>query len=261
MASHLWRKPLPFNVHCFPVSDSRFRDIKHWPAPNQHIYYTDNVVKSGARICNLEQPILSKLASVPSSDIAVTYICAGIIELTFKEYNPGGVEIVLHSNQCVLDNILSLKYKIRRYFPNCIVGLATIPIISFKETQEYNKTYHNLVPSYSDYQLDQMQNSLSNLLAEINPVLTHENRYGQMIPGFGDINPAQLYLHQNIERSVSRKNSSGTRITKRIPEGVLIDGIHPTYKVNLTWFNAIHANFGKAITEMRHIYFGENVYF
>ena len=92
-----------------------------------------------------------------------------------------------------------------------------------------------------------MKDNLSETLSYINPEITHQNRPYQLIPDIGYVKPSQLYLHQNIEKSIYRKNSSGKREIKRIPENTLVDGVHPTQKVTDIWFNGIHNCFAQAV--------------
>ena len=113
-------------------------------SPKSKCLSTINVIKREATVYNLEQLVLEELHNILHSNIVVVYLCAGINELTFKEYNAGGVQIVLHTRQSVVDNLISLKHIIRRSFPRSVVGLAIIPIISFKYTQAYNKKIHHL---------------------------------------------------------------------------------------------------------------------
>ena len=90
MAVH-WLKPLPFDIHCIVAADSRFKGFEHKLLPNQDIYHTINVIERGARVNYLEDCIVHELSNIPRSDIAIIYTCVGINELTFKEYNPGGI--------------------------------------------------------------------------------------------------------------------------------------------------------------------------
>ena len=95
MAYH-WMKPLPYNIKCLLISDSRFRDYENTPAPNPEIYDTVNIIKRGARIKHLEQPVFDVLQHTSPNDIVIAYICAGINNLTYKEHTSGGIEIVPH---------------------------------------------------------------------------------------------------------------------------------------------------------------------
>ena len=54
---------------------------------------------------SLETDVIVYLKDIPKSDIIIAYICAGICELTYKEYHSGGVELSLHSQQNVVQNI------------------------------------------------------------------------------------------------------------------------------------------------------------
>ena len=167
MAYH-WRKPLPFNITCILASDSRFRSIEHRPPPNQHIYSTINIIERGARVCNLEEPILDELSNILPSDVVVVYINAGINNLTFKEHHAGGIDIVPHTRQNVVEEMLNLKQSIRQHFARSLVGISTIPIISFKNTQAHNTEFNHLQSKYDDTALDAMQKNLSYTLAEVN---------------------------------------------------------------------------------------------
>ena len=179
-------------------------------------------------------------------------MCAGINNLTYKQYNYGGIEVVPHTIQFVIQGLVHLKEKISRYYPKSVVGIATIPILDFKHYQRHCIKYHHLIPSYNEDALSSMQHFLSNELAWINPDLVHQTREYQIVQGIGYIKPPQLYLHQDVEKVTYRRNRREVRI-KRIPEGRLYDGLHPTDFITEHWHMAIHNSFKKVICEVRNI--------
>ena len=160
------------------VGDSRIRDFNGKPEPYSHLYPTTYIGRSGAGIQSIETETIEYIGRISRQDIIIIYICAGICEITFKEYYAGGTELSLHSRQNVVENIINFKAKIRRYHPRSIVGISTIPIISFKLAQAYYKSSLQLsVPKYTEEQLQVMQKNLSDLLPDINTTLAHQNRF------------------------------------------------------------------------------------
>ena len=142
-----------------------------------------------------------------------------------------------------------LKAKIRRFHPRSIVGVATIPIISFAKAQEHYKAIKQLhTAKYDETQLQSMQKRLSDLLATINTDLSHLNSEPQEIPGVGHFYASQLFLHQDIEKQVIRKSKSKRTVIKRIPDKKLTDGVHPSEAVNEVWYMALHENYMKIIS-------------
>ena len=140
-------------------------------------------------------------------------------------------------------------------YPNSVVCYSTIPIISFKKTQDHYLACNDLlVPKYDDDDLAHMQSQLSNTLARINVNLTHQNRFTQYIPRFGEIKPCQLYWHQEIEKCVIRSSMSSRKVYKRIPNSALCDGVHPTYRVEQIWYRALHNNFTKMAVQLLNSY-------
>ena len=112
----------------------------------------------------------------------IAYICAGICELTFKEYHSGGVELALHTNQNVYNHIADFRNNLRRYHPLSVVGVATIPLIKFTKAQSHFKLIRQLhVAKYNEEELNDMQHKLSKSLAIINTDLSALNRIPQYL--------------------------------------------------------------------------------
>ena len=243
-------------IHGVMISDSRGKNFDKYPIVNEALYETHHISCSGARVPQMQNAVLAELSNIPSSDLIILYICGGSNELTFKEYHSGGVELSIHRQQHVLTHLLDLKSIVRRRFPNCVVGYSTIPIISFKKSQAFYQGKGDLwEPKYSCDQLQSMQKDLSNNLACINVNLTHQNRAYQYIPNCGMIKPNQLYWHQEVEKCIYRKTQTTRRVIKRIPDGVLSDGVHATRKVEDVWHRSLHNNFAKMAVQLLNAYY------
>ena len=100
---------------------------------------TTYIARGGAKIHSLEDELLELINGIPRQDIIIVYICAGICEITVKEYHEGGTELGLYESTNVVDNLIAFKNSIRRLHPRSVVGIATIPIVSFKLSQQYFK--------------------------------------------------------------------------------------------------------------------------
>ena len=210
------------------------------------MYDTKYIVKGGARLSTLEEEVNDYIKNIPCTDIIIAYVCAGICELTYKEHHCGGIELNLHTNQNVYEHIVDLKENLRRRHPLSVVGVATIPMIKFIKAQAHFKLIKQLhQPKYSKDQLNEKQQKLSESIAVINTNLAALNRTPQYLPGIGSVTPAQLFLHQDVEKDVIRKSQSKRVVYKRIPDKKLIDGVHASEAVSDVWFSALHANFMK----------------
>jgi hypothetical protein len=95
-------------------------------------------------------------------------------------------------------------------------------------------------------QLDKCQDELSDSLKTINHWIFCENQIPQTLKEGVNIRIHQLYIHQYVEKTHSKRTKSGRKVTKRrICPNALVDGIHPTYELAVKWYDAIHVNFNK----------------
>jgi hypothetical protein len=233
------------NFHAIIASDSRCKKFPATNHPNEQLYSTHIIAKSGAKINDLEEPIFHKLLQFRGeNDVCILHICGGINELTIREKHTWGTELVPNPNQALFLNICDLKTKVRSYFPNTLVAIATIPIISFQYSKIYYKqTGRLLLSKYTEEETKQHQQSLSDTLAEINTCINHENRKNQLIPKIGDCTPSPLYMHQHIEKTCRKRLKDGnSRIIKRIPTNALVDGVHATDTIIQKWYQENHRN-------------------
>ena len=135
--NHLTYNHYP-QIHGVLISDSRARDFGEF-LPLDAVYNIHHVVYRGARVPQLQFEAIRELKTIPKSDATILYICGGGNELTFKEFHDGGMELAVHTKNNVLENLLNFKSKVRRWFPNTLVGFSTIPVINFKKTKAYYK--------------------------------------------------------------------------------------------------------------------------
>ena len=95
-------------THGILVTDSRGRDFENF-LPLDKPYNSHHVVCRGARIPQLQYEAIRELKTIPKSDPVVLYICGGGNELTYKEHHEGGIELAVHTQHKVLENILDFK--------------------------------------------------------------------------------------------------------------------------------------------------------
>jgi hypothetical protein len=207
------------------------------------------VVISGAKIDRLLHDTVVRLRTLPPQDNFLVRLAAGINERTKKEYHRNGCEVVLNPSQDLWNSITHFKEKIRDEFPNTLVSLCTIPPIHFQAaTQFYLQKRWLRESRLTDENRKEEQEELRKTLTHINHLITEENKKEQDIKDAGMVTPSQLYMHQDIERTFTKKKKDGSRkTTKHIRLDTLVDGIHPTKHVSDNWFELTHHNFFKEI--------------
>ena len=136
-------------IHGVLCADSRARDFDDFLPFNTALYNTHHIVCRGARVPQLQYELIRELKTIPRNDPTVVYVCGGVNELTFKEFHAGRVELCVHKQQKTLENLLDLKSKVRKWFPNALVCYSTIPIVNLKLAQLYYRDCGALItPKY-----------------------------------------------------------------------------------------------------------------
>jgi hypothetical protein len=99
---------------------------------------------------------------------------------------------------------------------------------------------------YTQSESEAFQVQLSDTVKTLNHRIFVENQHEQYIPGKGLIRPHQIYLHQYVEKVISKRTANGRHIIKRrICPNSLVDGIHPTIETVRKWLQGIHMNVAK----------------
>jgi hypothetical protein len=220
------------------------------PNPDQYDTYT--LAFSGAKINFLLDKTLEHLQLLPKNKICFVQLVAGINELSFKDRHEGGIELVPNDSQELTFNVLRFKEVIRAKYPNCLVAIATIPIIDFERATQFYITSGRLKNrKYDTEETKAHQLQISETLKSVNHRITIENKLVQYIPGIGGIFASQLYFHQFVEKTTVTKKPSGRIIKRvRIPPKALTDGVHLPEEKILKWWELIHTNFLKMIQKL-----------
>jgi hypothetical protein len=230
-------------IRAMVVGDSRIRHLVSYPNPNKEQYSLDILCFGGAKLKKICEETVKHLKENPPNEKYIVYIAAGICELSLKESHRGGTEISPTYETKVFQHILECKETIRAYQPNCVVGIATIPILDFARVNGfYEEIGYLTIPKYSPEQNKIHQDYLSQMLADLNKEIFAENQIPQYVPEVGLIYPKQWYLHQNIEKVSKKIRGPNVKLIKRIPTTALFDGIHPSSKVLDSWNKGLHNN-------------------
>jgi hypothetical protein len=177
--------------------------------------------------------------------------CAGINDLTTRIRHKDGQEIIPKTNQHLWPSISSFAVKVKEVHARSIVCIATIPILDFAAAQSHYIKVGKLRRSrYSSEQTKAHQSDLSHTVKTINEKIHEFNVREQEIIGLGKIKPLDLYWHQYVEKQCGKKQSSQLG-KRRIVRSALIDGIHPTPRVQEKWFEITHANLLKLCTKIK----------
>lgn len=233
-------------IHCILAADSRARNFPTDTAINAHMYAAHYIIQRGAIVADLKPKILNLVQSSPPEDIISIKIAAGINECTYREGKFRYTELIPNNSIHVLQNLLNLKTEIRQCTRRALVSFATIPIVSFKSCQShYIKTGRLIFPRYNSSDLLEFQEDLSQTLSQINDRLMSENKKPQEIEDVGEVYPALLLWHLDIEKEAVLR-IQGEKITrKRIPSTALSDGMHPSDKISEKWFSNLHKSYVK----------------
>ena len=97
-----------------------------------------------------------------------------------------------------------------------------------------------------------MQTRLSNLLAEVNTTLAHQNRSIQILLDIGGIFAPHFFMHQDIEKQIIRKTNSKRKFIREYQKKKLVDGVLDSEEVSQVWFNALHANYFKVYPAVKN---------
>jgi hypothetical protein len=234
------------------VTDSRGKIFVEKEPENQDLYITYNIVVSGARIPQLLSETLVRLSTFPTKDIFMVRLGAGINELTKKIHHENGCEVVLNEHPSLWENVLSFKDEIRRTHPNTLVSLCTIPPVDFEACHKFYIQRGWLKKSIlTESSRKAQQEELKSILTHTNHLISVENKKEQLVKGAGFVTPSQLYFHQEIERTFTKRKKDGTKkTTKHIRQDTLVDGIHPTRYVAGKWFELVHINFFKEVHKL-----------
>jgi hypothetical protein len=239
------------NIDCIIASDSRARDFPLWQEQsrhNSHLYRTHFVICRGGNIDRILNKTLELLKSIENTDLILVLLMGGICEITIREHHTHGTELAVRKAIHIEKNILKFKELVRAIVPNCLVSIATIPIVDFaKAKQHYYKVGKLSQSEYSEEETLQQQKTLSEKLASINHFITEQNKKLQLIPKFGITNPCQRYLHQAIEKTTTKRRGASKISVKRIPQTALVDGVHGSEHICRNWFNIVHECFVKDI--------------
>jgi hypothetical protein len=222
--------------------DSRGKIFKHRRPLNENIYSTYNIVIGGARIEHLKPDVLTRVKSLPKTGVNIVRLCAGSNEITNKVMHQHGTELELNKNQKLWEHIVEFKNDIRRESENTLVGISTIPPVDLKSARDYYLQRGWLVQSkFKDDELLALQKQLTDTVTYINHLIVLENKIPQDIKGIGSILPCQIFLHQDVERTFTKRKADGSkRTTKHFRIGSMKDGIHPSDIIEEKWFNLIH---------------------
>jgi hypothetical protein len=234
------------HIHAIVACDSRGRDFNSFSEIDGHGYINHVILRRGAKIKDLENELILRLDSIPRRDFCVVYIVAGICELTQKIYHSGGQELDLQPSNNLLVNLLNCKQIVRATFPRCIISIATIPTISFKQAIAHNIEKGKLRHSkFTEEEINHKQTILNSSIKCINELILNDNKQPQEIAGLGHYRLGNLFFHQNIEKLEIKKRGNKKIRRLRISGTALVDGVHANQDVALKWYRAMHTNFMK----------------
>jgi hypothetical protein len=239
-------------IKCVIVADSRGTPFRTLSTPNKDKYSIEYLIRRGATIRDLLTDTLYFLYASAFKGYFIILLCAGINNLTKLNRHEGGIELTINERQNVIVELENYKSSVRKQFPRCVISFASIPIVDFHAANKHYISSGKLrFAKQTLEQLDKCQDSVSDSLKAINHWIFCENQIKQPLEGIGCIGARQLYLHQYVEKTNSKRTKSGRKVIKRrICPNALIDGIHPTYDLAVKWYDAIHANFLKIIEEI-----------
>jgi hypothetical protein len=238
--------------HTLVVADSRGSNFVKHKLYNISHYQTHYVISRGAKIEDLKLRTLSGLKAMPKSSIVLIFLCAGINELTKRDFHSGGCELIAADSNNLVENIIDFKTCVKQQHPKAIVTIGTIATVDLIAANKHYKEKGKLWSSkYSDEEIKTFQDKIDCTLREINHIIFEENKKPQELCEIGYIVPHQLYLHQRVQRLFSKTKSNGRKIIKRrISPGSLVDGIHVSDSVCLNWIQTIHANSMKILKDI-----------
>jgi hypothetical protein len=231
------------------VADSRGRVFRSKEPENKEKYTTINIIKPGATTAVLTRATTSYLGSIPSSTPVLIQFCTGINDLTRRVQHENGTELVPKSDQSLWFLLADFIYEVKRAHANTIIGIASIPMISFEAVKRHYIKIGKLKTScFSDSDTATHQESLSQTIKEINKKIHEHNSIEQTLTGLGKIRPLDLYWHQFVEKDCRSKQKTTRR--RRMVVNALTDGIHPAEHIKAKWFELTHANFLKMYTKI-----------
>ena len=222
-----------------------------------------HVIKRGAVLKDLVSETLSILRDYQGSDRSIIVkIACGINEFTKFEYHKEGKNLRFRSDvssQTVFDSLKSFKRKIKTEVPTSVVGIITVPTLSFltyrnfRENKEKDKrankhqtesrsgkrTHKSSRPDKSrasDKDLQDDQEKLDKELVLLNASIKLENSRKQtgLLKGCYTVS-----WHNSISRVSIRKRRSGSRKVVRNNFSELYDGLHPKQSLKKRWHNQL----------------------
>jgi hypothetical protein len=243
------------NRHSLIVADSRGSNFAKHRLYNICHYQTHYIISRGAKIGDLKTRTLSGLKAISKNSIVLIFLCAGINEVTKRDFHPGGCELICAESNNLVENLVDFKRSVKQYHPKVVVTIGTIATVDLKAANKHYMDKGKLwSPKYSEEEIKIFQEKVDTSLREINHAIFEENKKPQEIHEIGYTVTHQLYLHQRVQRLFSKTKKDGRKIMKRrISPGSLVDGIHVSDPVCLNWIQTIHANSMKILKDISRL--------
>lgn len=198
------------------------------------------LIQRGARVNDLIDPALDLVSSVDRNivDILIVKVACGINEFTSFVHHQWGTELKYSgiSGKDVFDKLKALKCKLKEKRPDALVGLITVPTLSFKKNIEFRLKNKQLTKSkFLETEVDEFQSKVNTEIATLNSFIKLENSLKQEGHNRGC---RTISWHRSITKESKRRRgrNAPSRTVIRNNFNSFYDGLHPTIDLKRKWF-------------------------
>ncbi len=228
-------------AHTIIGFDSRGRHFEKYCEMHEKFLTHNNItiiVKGGGTISQLKTQIRSKIQEIKANSYArhehssfSIVLAAGICNMTTKISHPGGCQIIYHSSETKVQNVISDMQNFSKHFTT--QGIQTkiecIPSASIMKNIEFNtaagKLNHNIL---SLEEIQSQQKQLENDLVLINSHIMEINKKN---------NVTNIRWDRDLLRCSTKRRGNCKIPIKKMSYQHLYDGVHPDTYLQSKWYH------------------------